>query len=212
MKNTLINVLMFATGAAVGSVVTWKLVQTKYKKLADEEIQSVKEVYSKQSTTSEESEGVEEIKSNEHPIETPKIKIADKPDIMEYAAKLKKEGYMDYSNQAKPEKKEEKFTRDMDDLAYDEEPFVIAPEHFDEYDDFETVSLTYWADGFLTDEDDNLIEDIDGTVGLDYDEHFGEFEDDSVFIRNERLKTDFEILAVEGNYKDTIRSAKNMEG
>lgn len=209
MKNTLINVLMFATGAAIGSVVTWKLVKTKYERLADEEIESVKEVYSRQSTIGVEPE---EVESNEDPVETPKVKIAEKPDIMEYAAKLKEEGYMDYSNQAKPEKKEEKLTRDMDDLAYDEEPFVIAPEHFDEYDDFEAISLTYWADGFLTDEDDNLIEDIDGTVGLDYDEHFGEFEDDSVFIRNERLKTDFEILAVEGNYKDTIRSAKNMEG
>lgn len=35
------NVLIFILGGAVGSLVTWKLVEGKYKKLADEEIASV---------------------------------------------------------------------------------------------------------------------------------------------------------------------------
>ena len=37
------NVLIFVLGAATGSVITWKLVEQKYKKIADEEIASVKE-------------------------------------------------------------------------------------------------------------------------------------------------------------------------
>lgn len=205
MKNTLINLTMLVTGAAIGSVVTWKLVKTKYEKIAEEEIASVKEEFSKQRkpVVKDENEEVEEVKNEE----TPSPRVAEKPNIMEYAAMIRKEGYMDYSNSSKSEPKKEKtgYTRDMDDFAYDPEPYVIAPEHFDEYDDYEAVSLTYWADDYLTDEDENLIEDIDGMVGLDYADHFGEFEDDSVFIRNERLKTDFEILAVESNYMDTIK-------
>ena len=37
------KVLMFALGAAVGSLITWKLLEKKYKDLADEEIASVVE-------------------------------------------------------------------------------------------------------------------------------------------------------------------------
>ena len=46
MNNKVVNVLMFAAGAAVGSVVTWKLVKTKYEQIARDEIASVKEVFS----------------------------------------------------------------------------------------------------------------------------------------------------------------------
>ena len=39
------NVFIFLGGAAIGSLITWKYVETKYKKLAEEEITSVKELY-----------------------------------------------------------------------------------------------------------------------------------------------------------------------
>ena len=45
MNCKFINVLMFAAGAAIGSAVTWKVVKTKYERIAQEEIESVKEAY-----------------------------------------------------------------------------------------------------------------------------------------------------------------------
>ena len=39
------NLLCFVAGAAIGSVVTWKLIEKKYKDLADEEIESVIETF-----------------------------------------------------------------------------------------------------------------------------------------------------------------------
>ena len=53
MKNALINLAMLAVGAAIGSAVTWKLVKTKYERIAQEEIDSVKEVYSRKEESSE---------------------------------------------------------------------------------------------------------------------------------------------------------------
>ena len=73
-------------------------------------------------------------------------------------------------------------------------PYVIYPEEFGAISDHETISLTYYADGTLTDDDNVKIDDIEGTVGLDSLTHFHEYEDDSVFVRNERLKCDYEIL------------------
>jgi len=41
------NILIFLSGAAVGSVVTWKLLEKKYKNIADEEIKSVVDTFRK---------------------------------------------------------------------------------------------------------------------------------------------------------------------
>ena len=46
MKNLLSKVFIFTAGAAIGSAVTWKLVKTKYEKLALEEVEAVREYYS----------------------------------------------------------------------------------------------------------------------------------------------------------------------
>ena len=82
-------------------------------------------------------------------------------------------------------------------------PYVISPEDFDELD-YDVVSLTYYADGYLADDMDELITDVDGLIGLESLNTFGQYEDDSVFVRNDELQTDYEILLDMRNYKDVV--------
>lgn len=200
MRNIITSILLFTAGAGIGSAVTWKLLKTKYEQIAQEEIDSVKEVYSKRAS----------VAANPKPIEGEGVEeshIPEKPDLMEYAAKLKEEGYMDYSTNSKDEQKEEKeekepYTSDMDGYSYDEEPYVITPEHFGEYDDYDTQILTLYNDGYLADDDDVEIVNIADVVGEDFKDHIGDFEDDAVHIRNEKYKTDYEILVVERNFNE----------
>ena len=88
-------------------------------------------------------------------------------------------------------------------------PYIISPEEFDTEDGYDTVSLTYYTDGVLTDDDNNVIEDIENTVGEDFAKHFGEYEDDSVFVRNERLMTDYEILMDYRPFNDVVATGTN---
>lgn len=81
-------------------------------------------------------------------------------------------------------------------------PYVIPPDEFGDYPDYERVSLTYYADGVLTDEHDDPIDDVEDTIGEDSLTHFGEFEDDSVFVRNDAQKRDYEILSDTRRYSD----------
>lgn len=85
-----------------------------------------------------------------------------------------------------------------------DKPYVIAPEIFGDNPDYETISLTYYADGVLTDEDNCIIDpgEIEDMIGEESLDHFGEYEDDSVFVRNEERMIDYEILAVINNYDD----------
>ena len=182
-------VAAFAIGCGLGSAVTLYLVKDKYARLAEDEIESVREVYSDKDKTSIH-EPIKEHYTNPR-------EYANKPDIMEYAKKLGDSGYMDYSKPGAPMVEEEqREERQM--------PYVIAPEEFGEFGSYEKISLTYFADGTLADDRDRIIEDVDEIVGEDFADHFGEYEDDSVFIRNDILEADYEILKDERTYDEML--------
>ena len=98
------------------------------------------------------------------------------------------------SNYTNNENEEEKGVTDMP-----RGPYVIKPEEFGNMD-YDLVSLEYYADKVLVDEDDHPIQDVEYMVGEDSLEHFGEYEEDAVYVRNDLIKTDFEILLVESRY------------
>lgn len=184
--------VMFVLGAAVGSVATWQYTKKKYERIAQAEIDSVKEIFSKRESAAD----VEIVTPEPH---TAKIgKPEEKPDITEYAARLERDGYTNYSNVGAEQKKEEQETMEI-------KPYVISPEEFGEFEDYERISLSYYADQVLADEDDEKVDDVDNVVGLESLTHFGEFEDDSVFVRNDRLKCDYEILLDQRTYSDVIK-------
>lgn len=200
MNSMLKGVLIFVLGAAAGSLATWKLIEKKYKDIAQEEIDSVKDTFSKMKKNeypdkledypdfeefddSDDSDDVEE-----EPKPEQKIDRNNKPDIVEYAKILSETGYTNYAE--RQDKKEKKGVEPVE----DERPYVISPDEFGEKDGYENVTLTYYADGVLTDYFDNVISNVDEVVGFDSLDHFGEYEDDVVFVRNEKMETDYEIL------------------
>ena len=86
-------------------------------------------------------------------------------------------------------------------------PYVIPPEKFGEHEEkYTTASLTYYADGVLTDDEyDEPVDNIEELVG-DFASHFGEYEDDSVFVRNDITKCDYEILRDLRRYSEVAKS------
>lgn len=123
---------------------------------------------------------------------------------MEYAAKVSECGYSEECE----EKNKEEEVESMD----DDRPYVISPDEFGELDDYDLISLTYYADEVLADDIDEIVEDVDDVVGLDSLTHFGEYEPDSVFVRNDRLKADYEILLDERTYPEAIQGAVMING
>lgn len=176
------NVIIFAAGATIGSAVTWKLLKDKYAKIAQEEIDSVKEVFTVRKNSSNTID--ELVESKEVKDET----LRSFNDKINYSNLVKEIGYIS---------KDEEGGSDVND-----KPYVIEPEEYGEMDGYETVSLTYYADGVLADDRDNVVEDVEGMVGVESLDHFGEYEDDSVFVRNDRLETDYEILLDLRNFDD----------
>jgi len=195
------NFAMFMAGLTVGAATAWLCLRKRYEQIAQEEIDSVKATYAerKVSTNNNSSDKTpmnhKEISNDEsNKIKADRAKL--KPDLVDYAAKLAEKGYTNYSMP------NEKNVKEEETVTMTDKPYVISPDDFGDMDDYAQISLTYYSDDILADEDDEIIEDVEETVGIDFAEHFGDYEDDSVFVRNDRLKCDYEILRDNRPYSD----------
>lgn len=194
MNSKLIGAIAFVAGAAIGSVVTWKLVEARCLNIANEEIESTKEHFKAMldEALQKQAEAEKDRKMEYKPMvseftQEPAKPVREKPDILEYKEQLES---LNYKN--KKEGKEEGV----------ECPYVISPDEFGELYEYETNSLTYYADGVLADDAGDIIEDVDTIVGLDSLEHIGEYEEDAVHVRNDMLMSDYEILRDVRNYSE----------
>lgn len=175
MSNNTKMMLAFIFGTIVGAVAAYRYaVKTMDCEMIDTETRD-----------SEESE--DEIETITDSRRTAAEQAKNKRDITEYASKLQKESYI-------PEESD-----GPEDIKTVDAPYVISPEEFGECG-YEPISLTYYSDGVLVDENDDLVDDIDEIVGKDFALHFGEYEEDSIFIRNDSKKCDYEILRDYKNY------------
>lgn len=187
MNSKVAFIIGSVVGVGIGVAGTYSYFKDKYEKLAEEDFNS-RRVF-------------DEDKKDE-PVEPVVEKIADsrtvdKPSIAAYSAILQKEGYVNYSDMQDKKQKQE--------IAVDR-PYVIQPSDFGEFDDYEKISLTYTADGVLLDDMNEIVDDIEETVGEDSLEHFGEYEDDSVYVRNDAKKCDYEILLDQRNYQEIFET------
>ena len=181
MNSTLNNVCIFVAGAAIGSAITWKIMKDRYEQIVREDKESMREYYERKYS-------VDKNEASEDETEPDDDQVA----IEDYEATLDRFGYTNYSNME---------NKEVDNV---DRPYVIPPGEFGELHGYQERSLIYFKDKVLTDDDYELVEDVDDIVGLDSLNHFGEYEDDSVFVRNDRLETDYEILLDSRNYSDAV--------
>lgn len=181
MNKTVFGVLTFAAGAVIGSAVTWKLVKTRYEQITQNEIDSVKEYYGKKFEPKE-FEPEEFVPESEDDEQERPIDIYE---VKKYLDAVRTAGYDTGVNN---DSVREGGVTMVDSVR------VIPPMEFGEIEEYEQHTLYYHADGVLADDYGNPIENVMNLVGVDPAKHFGEYELDSVYVRNDYLKTDFEIL------------------
>lgn len=177
MNKGFVGFLSFAAGGTIGFMTANKLLKEKYKQLVQDEIDSVKAAFRKEHPLPRKDKDGRPVKPTEK----------ERRQYSKYAAKL------GYTQEDKP--------------APMLIPHVISPDEFGDQDGYDEVSLTYYSDGTVTDDDDRAMseDEIEETIGKDSLTHFGEYEDDSVFVRNDRLKADYEILMESRTYAEVLQ-------
>ena len=199
------NVLMFAVGAAVGSAVTWKIVKDRYERIVREELDSIKEVFgdtqedNREQVESEDDEYDDGFAQTVTHINWDELEDLDEEDDEDATHEYSKLA-SNYTNEKGGAE------------GVDRAPYVISPYDFGELDEYSQVELTYYADGVLEDEDHNIVHDADDLIGSDSLYTFGEYEDDAVFVRNEWLQADFQILKDYRTYEEARGASPNQVG
>lgn len=186
MNNGIKSSIIFVLGAAVGAAASWYILKSKYEKLTQEEIDSVKEAFARR---------LDEIEGNveeDEPLKKPSEEITHEEKV----------NYSIIASHYGVNNKEEKGSSET--LEIGTPPYTISPEAYGELEDYEQVSLSYYADGVLADDRDEIVEEVDYKIGEGSLNKFGEFEDDCIFVRNDILKIDYEILRDERNFSDVV--------
>lgn len=215
---------MFVLGAAAGATGAYFYMKNKYETLIDEEVESVKEAFEKDleervekikkdltqtypdENPSPQTKHVPEEKDNEE-IDKNDLngllakKATNKPspgDILKNKEGYKKE-IIRYNECFKTDETDDNNFEAIIDKTLDpgitpSNPIVISPDEFGEDETYDKVSLYYYTDGIVADDNDEVVEDVDALIGYSSLETFGEYEDDAVHVKNEGVKTYYEIL------------------
>lgn len=181
MNDKLSSAIIFCGGVFIGGFLTWDFFKTKYEKIANEEIASVKETFEHREHKSEKDYEIEEeLKGNDA-----------------YVNIIDSNSYRNYSNTA-IETDKKGGTADME----LNRPYVITPEQYEDNVDYTKVSLTWYSDEVLEDDWGNVL-DPDDVIGRDALTTFGQYEDDSVFVRDDDEQVDYEVLRDTRSYEET---------
>lgn len=207
MNSVIKNIAIFTVGLAIGSAVSYIYNSKKFNAQLDDEIEKTKSYYENKYLKTEES--VEKDSTVEEPINAEKteeylkmINRYDSPAVKsdeKETKKIKATFYDPLTDEIEEVEVEGNMTND------ELKPYVISPDEFGETD-YKIISLNYYADNVLTDEFDNIIDDVEGTVGEASLDTFGEYEDDTVFVRNDSLEIDYEICADLRAYSEIYRN------
>lgn len=177
----LIGIVSAVGGALIGAAATYIVMKKKCDNRINTEIKSVKRAYGSY-LASGASETVEEKEDTaSEAVEEPKSTAPKR-----YSSDATKETVVD-------------------------EPCVISPDEFGSEEDYECITLQYYADEVLADDWDEIIDDWEEVAGKEFYKKFGEYEDDIVYVRNKRLKCDYEICRNEQYYYVDVMPNKNRK-
>lgn len=88
-----------------------------------------------------------------------------------------------------------------------DKPYIIPEDTYMQDEEYEKVSLTYFAgDDVLMEEDESVVSNPDDILGPDALTKFGEQSNDPdiVFVRNEKLRIDYEVTQQQNTFAEEI--------
>lgn len=195
------GMLIFGLGAVAGFGAGWYVFKTKYKRIADTEIDEVKKYYLDKHL--KEQKKVEELINDSKKIDAAiekyeKVAETEKKEPSKAPQKTK------YNKVGEEKKEDEEVKAEAESPEEDEptKPYLITEDEFlNDKNEYDKISLTYYMlDDTLADEFDEMI-DIEEAISSDiFNQIAGSDED--LYVRNNTLETDFEIMKVEGSFHD----------
>jgi hypothetical protein len=206
-------VLAAAGGAAISWYVTDRRLQKKYEKIAEEEIDSMRDHFRKRLVAKEVKPEISDLGKRVEELgyaPTPAVP-PQAPGELNTAPGVEERDQVNVFEQAKVE---DVWDYEVEKAARDPStPYVI---HFDERGEtgYEQVTLTYYAgDDVLCDDKDKVIDDKERVVGEANLDKFGHGSNDAVivYVRNEYLDLDIEVVKSEQTFLEEVHGIAHAD-
>lgn len=219
MKSTFKIIASFFVGGVIGGGVSYFLLKKKFNERIESEVQSIKDLYSskleenKEVKSCENLNQIENSKNEDNKKSEEKASKNETKSLKSSIKKQEKQPPVDYANYyatlQKYGNEESKKDSDVEQKVVVPEKknvkksnrVVISPDEFEDNEDYETIYLTYYADGVLADEMDKQVK-IENTIGKEALKHFGEFEDDMLHVRDDKVKIYYEVAKDNRKFSD----------
>lgn len=184
------NFLLLLTGVAVGSVVTHVYHTRKYEARINEEFREARE-YKKKHKNNESSikDAIEDIDDR---LCKEREEFEEAEEQFANGALSTVRNIINYSKYSSREPESEICKKREKPNA-----FVITPEEFGNVSGYDCDTLYYYDNNVITNEKQERIDDVVDLLGSEVayiKSQFGIHEENAVYVRNNNLKTDFEIL------------------
>lgn len=204
--NKLLPIATFVGGAVIGALVGWSAHKKKYEDQLEAETESIRKTYEKKYV---------------------KVPKQDLPNV-EDTADMSEEEFKDYVNKRVEAKKEyskiaaqyqpegEVVTPDMtlEERAAAQPELIYAEEYGEEQDTGETydrVELLWFKDERLATEAEMEILDVSTTIGWDAIAQFDKTGLNTIYVRNHRLKIDYEVFKYDDTYEELLAERPHLD-
>ena len=204
--NKLLPIATFIGGALVGAIVGWSAHKKKYEDQLETETESIRKAYEKKYV---------------------KISKADLPKV-EDTAYMSEEEFKDYVNKRVEAKKEynkitaqyqpegEVVTPDMtlEERAAAQPELIYAQDYTEEQDNgekYDGIELLWFKDDRLATEAEMELLDVATTIGWDAIAQFDKTGLSTIYVRNHRLKVDYEVFKYDGTYEELLAERPHLD-
>ena len=194
------TIFSFLGGAFLGSVIAWQVTKRYYAAIAQKEIDDQKRWFENKCAECGLVNKAKDLAAKNEPVleEEPFEDIrAQSRALNEAVGIIEREGYTQYSQRVHERLQNEEFS---------DKPYVISPDEYGEMEDYTQVQLTYYMDGIVADENDRPVNCPEDILGDEFWMHFGEYRDDSLHIRNDAKRCDYELLKALFTYSEAVGS------
>ena len=182
------NVFIFVGGILTGTFVGAQIAKKKYEEIANEEIEEIRDYY--REINKDLADQLVDKTSGPEKVEEPK-EVEESKEVEEVEEVI--EERKQYENIIKRGNYMAVDEEEQNNVCY--EAYPIDPSEFGNEGKNATETLTYFADGVLVNEVDEVVEDPDLVVGRHHIDIFNEFPDATcVYVRNDLDGMDYEII------------------
>lgn len=187
---------IFLAGAAVGAGICFIFVKKHYEKVAQDEINSVKEYYhrSKQYTEEKEVADIQEPNQAQYSPAT-----EETINYSEYAARKIGEQLRENIEKGRNEEQMVKHEHPTDE---DTLPYIIDDKTVGSVSFYGRATLLYYMgnDMLVDEESDEPVDDIQATIGKDNLEILKAIPETTIYVRNVGYGIDYEVIKINGDW------------